>query len=164
MSVDKARQLEQLRRAVTLKRLQEREGARPNGTRKGNEGIPRADRTAALPLSWAQQRLWFLAQLDPAAGVAYHIPAALRLKGHLDRDALKRALDRIVARHENLRTSFTSTDAGPVQSIAAETVGFALVEEDLASLDAPAREQALRARAAEEARAPFDLAAGPLFR
>ncbi|MCF7223318.1 amino acid adenylation domain-containing protein [Marilutibacter chinensis] len=139
-------------------------GALSGQARASVDAIPRADRAAALPLSWAQQRLWFLAQLDPAAGVAYHIPAALRLKGHLDRDALKRALDRIVARHENLRTSFTSTDAGPVQSIAAETIGFALVEEDLASLDAPAREQALRARAAEEARAPFDLAAGPLFR
>ncbi|MCD0244283.1 hypothetical protein JWH11_00160, partial [Xanthomonas melonis] len=59
-----------------------------------------ADRSAALPLSWAQQRLWFLDQLDPAAGLAYHIPAALRLQGTLDVAALQATLDRIVARHE----------------------------------------------------------------
>ncbi|EGH74861.1 amino acid adenylation, partial [Pseudomonas syringae pv. aceris str. M302273] len=62
-------------------------------------------RDQTLPLSFAQQRLWFLAQLE-GGSAAYHIPAGLRLRGTLDNPALKRALDRIVARHEVLRTTF----------------------------------------------------------
>src|SRR4051812_36590903 len=92
-----------LDRAALLKRLKERNGARP--AKPGITAIPRADRNAPLPLSWSQQRLWFLDQLDPAAGVSYNMPASLRLSGKLDRDALRRALDRIVARHESLRTA-----------------------------------------------------------
>ncbi|WP_323870520.1 phosphopantetheine-binding protein, partial [Xenorhabdus szentirmaii] len=63
-----------------------------------------ARRDQPLPLSSAQQRLWFLAQLDPAAQTAYHIAGGLRLKGPLNTDALQATLDRIVARHEILRT------------------------------------------------------------
>ncbi|MGJ7902565.1 amino acid adenylation domain-containing protein, partial [Lysobacter sp. 1R34A] len=126
--------------------------------------IAPADRNGPLPLSWAQQRLWFLDQLDPAAGAAYHMPAALRLSGKLDRDALKAALDRVVARHESLRTCFAEADGEPVQLIAAADAGFSLVEHDLRELDAPAREQALARLGLEEARAPFDLARGPLIR
>jgi hypothetical protein len=59
---------------------------------------PRADRSAAAPLSFAQQRLWFLDQLDRAASVAYHVPTALRLNGMLDRAALTATLDRVPAR------------------------------------------------------------------
>ena len=62
-------------------------------------GAMAADRSQPLPLSFAQQRLWFLCQLDPAASLAYHIPAALRLTGLLNRDALTVALDSLVARH-----------------------------------------------------------------
>src|SRR6202008_458046 len=83
-----------------------------------------ADRNQPLPLSLAQQRLWFLDQLDGAA--AYHIPTSLRLIGDLDVPALQAALDRLVARHEVLRTSFTSIDGVPFQRIAAEDRGFAL--------------------------------------
>src|SRR5262245_47554911 len=63
------------------------------------------DRSERLELSYAQQRLWFLAQLE-GASEAYHIPGGLRLRGDLDRRALRRALDRIVSRHEALRTTF----------------------------------------------------------
>ncbi len=164
MTVDKAQQLEQLRRAVALKRLQAREGAHPDGAKPGMAGIPHADRTKPLPLSWAQQRLWFLDQLDHAAGAAYHMPAALRLKGRLDRDALKKTLDRIVARHENLRSAFASGEHGAVQYFAPETVGFALREIDLEALDLAAREAAIAMHAAEETATLFDLSAGPLIR
>ena len=88
---------------------------------------PRAE---ALPLSFAQQRLWFLAQME-GGSEAYHIPLGLRLTGRLNRDALKRALDRIVWRHEALRTSFERVEGQTVQRIAAPDTGFALQEHDL---------------------------------
>jgi hypothetical protein len=82
------------------------------------------DRTAPIPLSFAQQRLWFLEQLGDL-GSTYHIPSRLRLKGELDRDALAGALDRIVARHEALRTTFAEVDGVPEQRIAPrEASGF----------------------------------------
>ncbi len=125
------------------------------------------DRSAPLPLSFAQQRLWFMDRLDHAAGAAYHMPAALRLTGSLRRDALKGALDAIVARHESLRTTFVDADGAPRQVIAPASCGFALAERDLGDLGAlPAgeREQAVQRIAADEVAAPFDLAAGPLIR
>ncbi|HEY6924562.1 MAG TPA: amino acid adenylation domain-containing protein, partial [Steroidobacteraceae bacterium] len=127
--------------------------------------IQRADRTQRLPLSWSQQRLWFLAQLDPAAGAAYHMPAALRLRGPLDRAALTETLHRIVARHEILRTTFVKTAEGePIQVIAPVAGGFALSCEDLRNL-AEIEQQAHVARASqEEFRRPFDLSRGPLIR
>ncbi|MCD0244452.1 amino acid adenylation domain-containing protein, partial [Xanthomonas melonis] len=123
-----------------------------------------ADRSAALPLSWAQQRLWFLDQLDPAAGLAYHIPAALRLQGTLDVAALQATLDRIVARHESLRTCFVQGEDGPVQQFAPETIGFALEQVDLSALSHDAQQAVVEQRSAQEALAPFDLAVGPLIR
>ncbi|MEO8380765.1 MAG: amino acid adenylation domain-containing protein, partial [Acidobacteriota bacterium] len=126
--------------------------------------IMRADRTRALPLSLAQQRLWFLDQLDEAAGAAYHMPAALRLLGKLDVAALQATLDRLVARHEGLRTSFVAIDGVPYQEIAPEDCGFALRREDLSSLSAGEREPLVARVTAEEARAPFDLSKGPLVR
>jgi amino acid adenylation domain-containing protein len=120
------------------------------------------DRSSAIPLSFAQQRLWFLEQFGNLGGT-YHIPMSLRLRGELDRGALVRALDRIVARHEALRTSFPTVDRGPVQHVVpAEESAFRLVEHDLrASADA---EDELRHLVQDEADAPFDLAQGPLFR
>jgi amino acid adenylation domain-containing protein len=124
--------------------------------------IAPVDRTAAIPLSFAQQRLWFLEQLG-GTGTAYHIPLRLRLRGALDRDALVRALDRIVARHEALRTTFPAVDGEPVQRIApVEESGFRLVEHDLHA--APDAEDGLRRLVQDEASAPFDLEQGPLFR
>ena len=124
--------------------------------------IAPVDRSAALPLSFAQQRLWFLEQLG-GPGAAYHIPMRLRLRGELDRGALERALDRIVARHEALRTTFPTVDGEPVQRIApVEESGFRLVEHDLRA--SPDAEDELRRLVADEAGAPFDLARGPLIR
>ncbi|MDB4947802.1 MAG: sypB, partial [Gemmatimonadetes bacterium] len=114
-----------------------------------------------LPLSFAQTRLWFLEQMG-GLGSTYHIPTSMRLRGELDRDALVRALDRIVARHEALRTTFAQVDGTPTQQIAPADVGFHLVEHDLRGrADAEAE---LRRVMSEEARAPFSLERGPLIR
>jgi amino acid adenylation domain-containing protein/FkbM family methyltransferase len=119
-------------------------------------------RTGALPLSFAQERLWFLDRLEPGSAT-YNIPASLRLAGALDVPALERALGEIVRRHEALRTTFAEVDGSTVQVIA-PFCGFALPVEDLSGLDEADREAAVRRRATEEARQGFDLAAGPLFR
>ncbi|HEY7767793.1 amino acid adenylation domain-containing protein [Longimicrobium sp.] len=120
------------------------------------------ERTGALPLSFAQERLWFIDQLEPGSAV-YNIPMAWRLGGALDRAALERALGEIVRRHEALRTTFGEVDGSPVQVIAPFS-GFVLPAEDLSALGDADRETAVRRRADEEARRPFDLSAGPLFR
>ncbi|MFL5537678.1 MAG: amino acid adenylation domain-containing protein, partial [Longimicrobiaceae bacterium] len=124
--------------------------------------IERVDRGGRLPLSFAQQRLWFLSQLATAGGV-YHVAWRVRLRGELDGGALARALERIVARHESLRTTFPAVDGEPEQRIApADEHGFTLLEHDFTGrADA---EGELRRLAAEEAAAPFDLAVGPLVR
>ncbi len=126
--------------------------------------IQRADRTQALPLSLAQQRLWFIDQLDRAASAAYHMSTALRLFGKLDIAALRATLDRLVARHESLRTSFGTVDGVPHQQFAPEDCGFALTLRDLRNLDEDSRARAGTELTAEEARAPFDLSTGPLIR
>ncbi|MES2939619.1 MAG: non-ribosomal peptide synthase/polyketide synthase [Pseudomonadota bacterium] len=123
--------------------------------------IQPASREQALPLSFAQQRLWFLTQLD-AHSRAYHMPIGLQLTGPLDRIALQRALDRIVGRHEALRTAFVLEDGMPVQRIAAPDTGFALHVHDLRGhANAQAEVQAL---AAQEAGDAFELSTGPLIR
>ena len=129
-----------------------------------NAAIPAADRGAPLPLSFAQQRLWFVDQFDHAAGAAYHMPAALRLRGHLDRAALQATLDRVLARHESLRTRFASVDGVPRQVIAPADIGLALQVSDLGGLAEPARSEALAAAARDALEQPFDLATGPLIR
>ena len=124
--------------------------------------IQPVDRSGPLPLSYPQWRLWFLDQLG-IPGALYHIPTRLRLRGELDRDALVRALNRVVARHEALRTTFAEVGAEQVQRIApAEESPFQLAEHDLrGQADAEAE---LRRLLAEESAAPFDLARGPLIR
>ena len=120
------------------------------------------DRDRPLPLSFAQERLWFLDRLE-GGSASYNIPAALRLRGALDVDALERSLGEIVRRHESLRTVFAEVDEGAVQVIA-PFAGFALPIDDLSGLDETAREAEVRRRAREDAARPFDLAEGPLFR
>ncbi|MCC6858504.1 MAG: amino acid adenylation domain-containing protein [Bryobacterales bacterium] len=134
------------------------------GLARSIEGTARAqlppiepvDRSAPLPLSFAQQRLWFLDQLEPGSA-AYNIPAAARLRGWLDAERLQAAVNEIVRRHESLRTTFQEMDGDPVQVIAPE-LHVALAAEPAASLEEAAR------LAAEEARRPFVLTEGPLFR
>ena len=102
--------------------------------------LTRAPRTGAIPVSAAQRRLWLVSQQDELSQ-AYHVRLRLRLTGDLDADALRRALDRVIERHEVLRTTFTTVDGVPVQVVGA-------------------------ARSAwdDAADGPFDLAQGPLIR
>lgn len=115
-----------------------------------------------FPLSFAQQRLWFLHQMEPL-NAAYNMPLAFRLSGRLDADALQWALDEIVRRHEILRTTFDVLDQEPVQLIAA-TGELKLAVTDLSSLPASAGEIEAELLASEETKRPFDLVNGPLIR
>ncbi|WP_354359826.1 amino acid adenylation domain-containing protein, partial [Variovorax boronicumulans] len=123
--------------------------------------IEPAERNAPLPLGFAQQRLWFLARLDQQANAAYALVEALRLHGALDVVALQAALDRIVARHEILRTRITLLDGVPAQCVDSPAA-FALRHEALAEGGDTA--QAVRERASAFAAEPFDMATGPLAR
>ncbi|BCQ27138.1 hypothetical protein NK8_53270 (plasmid) [Caballeronia sp. NK8] len=116
-------------------------------------------RPAHLPLSFAQERLWFLEQLNPGQST-YHIPIALRLRGTLDVPAFHAALNALVARHESLRTSFAQHDGQAVQRIAAE-LELAL---PLDALAPGTQADEVRRLAQDEARRPFDLQHGPLLR
>ena len=117
-----------------------------------------------LPLSFPQQRLWFLDQLQPG-NPAYNLPATIWLRGALDIEALGRSLDEIVRRHEILRTRFAMIDGQPAQIVAPHAV-VPLPTVDLRglTLTADEREVEVRRLVAEEARRPFDLARGPVLR
>ena len=139
------------------------------GTPPAAAAIPRRPaagaEAAGEPLSFAQERLWFLAQLAPESP-AYNLAAAVRLEGALDEPALRRALRETVRRHQSLRTAFASRDGRPVQVIApppcARSPCPRLPVVDLGRLGDPAAE--VWRLAAATARRPFDLAAGPPLR
>src|SRR5436305_3748863 len=116
----------------------------------------------ALPCSFAQQRLWFLHQLDPARP-AYNMPFPLRLGGELDSAALRGALTEIVRRHESLRTVFAPGEDGPVQLVH-PPCPVPLLVVDLSGLESGCRESELGRLVAEDARLPFSLERGPLLR
>jgi len=124
--------------------------------------LRRVARDGSSPLSFAQQRLWFLDRLQPGNAV-YNVPAAVRLSGRLDAAALARALDEITRRHEVLRATFAEVDGQPVQLPGEVSRTLAGVE-DLTRLPPDEREREARRLAEEEARAPFDLGRGPLLR
>jgi acyl carrier protein len=122
--------------------------------------VPRGAESGArtAPLSFAQQRLWFLDQLEPGSSL-YHIALAVRLGGPLERAALERAFEALVHRHEALRTTFATADGLPLQVIAPPGA-FALACDERPG----AAEQELRELALAESERPFDLARGPLLR
>ena len=124
--------------------------------------IPRIVNRDSVPLSFAQQRLWFLDQLEPDNPL-YNVPTALRLSGKLNVELLRRSLDAIVARHEALRTTFVPLDGSPVQVIGAcRPVELTVI--DLAHGPASEREAELRLALKEESRRPFDLSADLMLR
>ncbi|HEX5604654.1 MAG TPA: condensation domain-containing protein, partial [Pyrinomonadaceae bacterium] len=119
-------------------------------------------RDRELPASFAQERLWFLEQLEPG-DAALNIRKAIRLKGELDVDALERSLREIVRRHECLRTTFAMVDGRPVQTIAPE-VSFHLELFDLSDWPSEQREAEAQLLARQEAELAFDLTEGPIVR
>jgi len=124
--------------------------------------IKRASRQGELPLSFAQQRLWFLDQLQPG-NPAYNIPAAVRLKGALNVAVLEPTFQEIIKRHEVLRTTFNSVEGRPAQVIIS-SFNFTLPIVNLRELSQAEREAEAMRLATEEARQPFDLTKWPLLR
>ncbi len=116
----------------------------------------------AFPLSFAQQRLWFLQQLQPDS-TAYNIPAAIRLKGMLNIDIFEKALNEVVARHESLRTTFSLVNETPVQVIGAKS-SLSLNMVDLSNFSAEQKASLLHQNIDEESKTVFDLTKGPLIR
>ncbi|HEX6747697.1 MAG TPA: amino acid adenylation domain-containing protein, partial [Longimicrobium sp.] len=119
-------------------------------------------REAPLPLSFAQERLWFLHQMEPE-GAGYNMFRSGRLRGSLDASALEQALGELLRRHESLRTTFHPVEQGAVQ-VVHPTAPAHLPVLDLTGLPPEEREQDARRLAREDAERPFDLERGPLLR
>ncbi|MFF9900499.1 amino acid adenylation domain-containing protein [Streptomyces longispororuber] len=159
MSQQEAQSAEALREELLRARLAGRRrrggSAAPTGAARG-AAIPRADRSAPLPLSLGQQQMWFLSRLEPDS-TEYLVPLVLRLRGALDTAALQRAFDQVCARHEILRTRYAYVDGSPAQ-VVDEPAPVPLARVDLTAAPAAEREE----RALDELRAamgvPFDLA------
>ncbi|WP_337157029.1 non-ribosomal peptide synthetase [Pseudomonas putida] len=124
--------------------------------------IERVDRRQAVPLSYSQQRMWVLWQMAPDSP-AYNVGGMARLRGALHVDALERALQALIVRHETLRTTFPDIDGVPCQCVA-EDSPLRVQWHDFSAFEGDAREQRLQQLADEQAHLPFDLARGPLLR
>ena len=129
---------------------------------EGRSRLAAEQRPEKLPLSHAQQRLWFINRLE-GTSVEYNMPWALRLKGELDRTALERALDVIVERHESLRTRFVEVEGEPFQVIEPDC-RIELGLEDMSGGEESAQQERVQEALRSEARMPFDLMRGPLLR
>ncbi|HEY0736637.1 MAG TPA: condensation domain-containing protein, partial [Herpetosiphonaceae bacterium] len=116
----------------------------------------------SFPLSFAQQRLWFLQQLEPDSAL-YTIPGILHLRGTLRQDALDQSLHALIQRHEVLRTIFLNVDGQPIQLLQSD-LRLELPVVDLQSLSETERTAELRRLSVEQTRQPFDLERGPLIR
>src|SRR6185503_11783632 len=143
-------------RAALVSRLKQQRAAE----REGAQSIPQRGAAAHHPLSFAQQRLWFLEQLEPDG--PYKVPAAFRLRGPLQVAALERSVNEIISRHEVLRTTFAEIEGQPVQ-IVAPRLTLTIPVEDLSRLPEDERAEQVKRTAARLRQQPFDLAAGPLI-
>ncbi|WP_053739009.1 non-ribosomal peptide synthetase [Nocardia sp. NRRL S-836] len=143
--------LAEARKAVLALRNRQHTASHGGGTR-----IEPAARDRRLPLSFAQQRLWFLDQWAPGQPV-YNAPMVLRLKADLDVDALQRALTEVVIRHEVLRTRYPSENGVPYQEVEPAPDRIPLPVTDIAAADVDSFVDGL-------VRAPFDLSSGPVLR
>jgi len=138
------------------------EQALRSGIADAAEPIAPVSRDGDLPLSFAQQRLWFLSELEPGSAF-YNIPIAVRMNGNLNAEVLERTFNEIIRRHEVLRTVFEARDGQPVQLII-PAADFKLEVIDLSDRPRDERESAALELASQEAQRPFDLRHGPLFR
>ncbi|MGJ4889077.1 amino acid adenylation domain-containing protein [Bradyrhizobium sp. HKCCYLRH3099] len=145
-----------LRDLATLARQRRRKAGGPTA-----DTIPAIDRGGKLPLSFAQQQLWLVAQLD-GSSTNYHLDAVLRLRGRLDVAALQRSFHALFARHEALRTVFAAEEGEPHVVLLPPDAGLTLQMHDLGGRTDP--ETQLRDLLNVCARAPFDFATGPLIR
>ncbi len=160
-------------RDLLLRRLERQGMAAPGRLEADRIGrLPRnPDGGGELPVSFTQQRLWFLDRLQPGSPL-YNLPSAIEAEGRLELAALAASLREIVRRHEALRTTFAARAGAPVQVVHAVTavtavtaaVAIELPVVDLAGLPPPARQAEAQRLATAEARRPFDLARGPLMR
>ncbi|MES1243275.1 MAG: amino acid adenylation domain-containing protein [Acidobacteriota bacterium] len=139
-----------------LQRLRRKEGE------GGSRRILRREPDAEAPLSFQQEQLWFLDQLDPGSA-AYNQPSAIRLSGEVDESALLRALEEIVRRHEALRTTFHAEQGRPAQRVAPPG-DFDVPVVDLSHVEEEDRPALLRRLLSERAGRPMDLKNGPLVR
>jgi amino acid adenylation domain-containing protein/FkbH-like protein len=144
----------------SLARVVDRAAAQEGHTRL--RSIKPAARGESMPLSYVQERLWFLNQLDPKSA-AYNVPSALRLKGPLDSIALRGAVNALVSRHEALRVTFKYSDNGITQQIA-QNLSLQIPTIDLEREPAQERESRAQDLINQHAREPFDLSTGPLIR
>src|SRR5262249_40007891 len=126
------------------------------------QGIQPRKGAGPYPLSFAQQRLWFLDQLVPG-NPFYNVDIVIPIFTALNVEVLKKALEEIVSRHENLRTTFASIDGAPAQ-VVSPSISLPFVEYDLSQLPTSERGPEASRIATDEARAPFDLGCGPLIR
>ncbi len=137
-----------------------------DGLSKGSvqANIPKADRNERLMLSYSQQRIWFLEQLNPGSSF-YHMPAVLKLQGPFDEARFERSVQHIIQRHENLRTTFVLDESSsfdePAQIIH-DLKDWSIQHHNFVGQDLD--ENAMKQKAAELLLTPFDLSQGPLFR
>ncbi|MFK7699164.1 non-ribosomal peptide synthetase [Pseudomonas caspiana] len=124
--------------------------------------IERVDRSQRVPLSYSQQRMWFLWQLEPDSP-AYNVGGMARLRGVLDISRFEAALHALIDRHETLRTTFPSVDGVAWQQVHSD-LNLRMQWQDFSALDVSTRQQHLQAFADAQAHEPFDLERGPLLR
>ena len=149
--------------APTVAALAERINLARAGARPVTKPIAAADRSRSLPVSFAQHRLWFLELFQPGSSL-FHMPAALRLEGRLDVEALRESLNLALRRHEILSAKFAVEDGQPVMLLPPAPLELSLPIVELESLPPAEQDAEVRRLAAEEAHTGFDLVQGPLIR
>ncbi|WP_138762452.1 non-ribosomal peptide synthetase [Pseudomonas lactis] len=132
------------------------------GQRNQQTAIAKVDRSQPVPLSYSQQRMWFLWQMEPDSP-AYNVGGMARLRGVLDVGRFEAALQALIMRHETLRTTFPSVDGVACQKVSAQTT-VRMGWQDFSALNEPQRQQRLQQLADVEAHTPFNLETGPLLR
>ncbi|MFL1387566.1 non-ribosomal peptide synthetase [Pseudomonas tritici] len=133
-----------------------------SGLRNQQTAIAKVDRSQPVPLSYSQQRMWFLWQMEPDSP-AYNVGGMARLRGVLDVGRFEAALQALIMRHETLRTTFPSVDGVAYQKVSPQT-GLRMDWQDFSGLDETERQQRLQQLADHEAHTPFNLETGPLLR